>query len=148
MKNFFLSIVLLFICISLSAQFQESIDEILASETLTAAQALFLVDQASNQESSDIPISELWLMKRSNYAALNEKEADSPFLQGDLSYLIMEGFNISGGLMYSIAPGTRYAVRELAFLGIIKGNDHPDKVLSGEEALLLITRTLSHLEDV
>jgi len=84
-----------------------------------------------------------------SFAAAKEKawlppdvEPDAPIKLSELSFLIAQAFGMKGGLMYSIAPGPRYAYRELVYLRIIQGVSDPAQTVSGERLMRILGRLL------
>ena len=71
-----------------------------------------------------------------------------PATLGEVCYLIMETQGIKGGLFYTLFPGPRYATRELASLGLLKGYTHPNRVVSGEEVMWILGAVLDWKEKV
>jgi hypothetical protein len=63
---------------------------------------------------------------------------------GELSYLVMKSFGLSGGFMYALFPGPRYAYRALAWRRILPGGADPARSLSGEELLYITGTVLTH----
>lgn len=83
------------------------------------------------------------------FAAAKEKgwlppeiEADSPIKLSELSFLIMQAFEMKGGAMYSISPGPRYAYRELVYLRLIQGISDPVQTINGERLMRILGRIL------
>jgi len=70
---------------------------------------------------------------------------DQPVTLGQVCLLIMQTQGVSGGLFYRLFPSPRYAARELAAQGLIKGNTHPSRVISGEEVMWLLAAVLDRL---
>jgi hypothetical protein len=68
---------------------------------------------------------------------------EAPVNLGQVCLLIMRTQGISGGLFYSLFPSPRYAARELATQGLIKGNTHPSRVISGEEVMWVLAAVLN-----
>jgi hypothetical protein len=66
---------------------------------------------------------------------------------GQYAYLIMKAFNIPGGLMYRLMPGSRYAAREIAYLGFVTENPSPYRSISGQEAMQILNNVLSWKEE-
>ena len=69
-----------------------------------------------------------------------------PATLGEVCFLIMETQGIKGGLFYALFPGPRYATRELASLGVLKGYTHPNRVVSGEEVMWILGAVLDWKE--
>ena len=51
----------------------------------------------------------------------------------------MKAFGEKGGLMYRLVPGPRYAVRELAYQGLVHGKVHSGRFPSGQEVVQLLS---------
>jgi hypothetical protein len=68
---------------------------------------------------------------------------DAPIRTGELSHLIMAAFGISGGFMYALFPGPRYAYRALAWRRLLPPGSDPARTLSGAELLYITGRALS-----
>lgn len=66
------------------------------------------------------------------------RDIDAPLSVAEFSYLVMRGFDIPGGLIYRIAPGPRYAVRELRFRRILVERLNAPAPITGVQALRLI----------
>jgi hypothetical protein len=68
---------------------------------------------------------------------------DQPVTLGQVCLLVMRTQGVSGGLFYRLFPSPRYAARELAAQGLLKGNTHPSRVISGEEVMWILSAVLS-----
>jgi hypothetical protein len=71
-------------------------------------------------------------------------EMDSPITMGELSHLVMQSFHLTGGFMYALFPGPRYAYRALAWQRLLPPNPDPLRFLTGEELLHMTALALSH----
>jgi hypothetical protein len=78
--------------------------------------------------------------------AIAGKGAGDPLTLGEFAYLVMRSYGIPGGLMYHVAPGPRYATRELEYLEVIQGKGRPGSVVSGERAARILGRVLDYKE--
>lgn len=67
---------------------------------------------------------------------------ETPVRLSQLSYLIMQSFGLRGGAMYSLAPGPRYAYRELLYRRVIQGVSDPGQTVNGERLLRMLGRIL------
>jgi hypothetical protein len=74
-------------------------------------------------------------------------EREDPVNLGEFSLMVMESFDIPGGLMYNLLPSPRYAARELAFRNIVQGEAYPRMAISGERAMRIIGRVLALQEE-
>lgn len=76
----------------------------------------------------------------SNYPKLNQISRNNFLCYNDISLLVMQLFNIQGGLFYSIFQNKHYSFRELQFLGIISEDIDPMKKISGKQAVELFKK--------
>ncbi len=133
-------------CLGAFAQSNELIDSMLAQERASIGKAAYLVllatgtipETAKESEAAQIVADKPW-----NLAA---KSAEEPITLGQYSFLIMQAFGIPGGMMYSLFPCPRYAVRSLAFLGIVSGKAEEWRYLTGDEAFRILTKALAWKE--
>jgi hypothetical protein len=66
---------------------------------------------------------------------------------GELAHLVMKSFGLSGGFLYALFPGPRYAYRTLAWRRILPLGPDPYRTVSGGELLYIISRTLAFTEE-
>ena len=118
-------------------------DGILEEEQITYGSAAYLLLLAQDEISEDATPSEAVARMAQLGIGLDGRTANEPLTLGEYSLLTMRSFGIGGGLMYSVAPGPRYAARELAFRQVIQGHDYPGMRLSGERGLRILGRVLS-----
>lgn len=75
------------------------------------------------------------------------QKADSGELRRDQAALIvMQAFELEGGVLYRLLPNPRYAYRELRFREIILGSGNQGDLLTGREYLQLLSRARSFKE--
>jgi hypothetical protein len=140
-------VLLIFICIfstgSLPAQSTaDNIEALLSTGAVTYAAASRLLLEASEtlktsnaEEAFNYAVEKNWLPKTA--AANDEARLDA------ISLLLMQAFNIKGGLFYSFIKNPHYAYRELVYQNIIQGKSDPSMKLSGERLLLITGRVLA-----
>ncbi len=149
MKNkrlFLLGLILAAFPLFLSAQSNTVIDKLLNEDKADWGKTSYLVLTAAEllDETSDIPgalenlINQKWEM--------DIKNQEDAITLGEYSFLLMKAFDMTGGLMYRIVPGPRYAARELDYMGLIDTDKSPDRTLSGEEELRILGRFLEWRE--
>jgi hypothetical protein len=129
------------------AQSNQIIDDVLAEDEATFGHAAYLALLASGDVSPEASVEEVYARLDWNRWNLSRKPIDAPVTLGEFSYLVMESLGISGGIMYSILPGPRYAARELAYLDFYLGNGSPYRSVSGEEMLHVLGQALAHVEE-
>jgi len=102
---------------------------------LAAADAVYLQDP---EQAHAYAMEQRWLPKKA--------AAAKPARLNDVSLLLMQAFDIRGGMWYSLTKSSHYAYRELVYKDIIQGRSDPEMTVSGEELLFLINRLLSYQE--
>ncbi|MEJ2664517.1 MAG: hypothetical protein P8107_10825 [Spirochaetia bacterium] len=136
-----------FVSRPLLAQSNVLIDQLLREDKATFGKSAYLCLMAANLISQRAGVADaLAYLEKANWG-ITIKKADEPIHLGELAYLLMKAFDMKGGIMYSLAPGPRYACRELAYLEIITGRVHPDRIISGERALQIISNMVAWKED-
>ena len=140
-------ILLIIFGFALHAQSSDMMDILLEEERATYGRAAYLElaagrqipDEASVKDTMDLLENRNWNVKR--------KDADAPITLGEYSYLLMQIFEMRGGLMYRLFPGPRYAARELVYLKIIDGDFTPGRAISGEEGVRILGRLMEWREE-
>jgi hypothetical protein len=141
--------VLLFLTASvpLMAQSNEVMDDFLDEEKASFGKTAYFTLLAVNLISEDASIDQAVSALGEQGWGVKVKKADDAINMGELSFLIMQALDIPGGLMYKIAPGPRYASRELVYLGIVPGRNRPGRIPSGDEVLSILGRALEWKEE-
>lgn len=133
---------LLAAALPLAAQSNTIIDSLLGSGDAAFGDAACLVLSAARIiPESSTPAAAVWTLQARDLGVAS-RSAKDPMTLGEYAYLIMRAFDMRGGIMYRIAPGPRYACRELAFLGLLEGNTAPKRRLAGPEAVRIVSRLL------
>ena len=63
-----------------------------------------------------------------------------------ISVLLMQSFDLKGGLFFRISKSPHHAFRELVYRGVISGEADPDTVVSGQQLLLMVSKILAITE--
>lgn len=137
--------LLLAMTLSAAAQSNETIDQILAQEVATIGSAAYVAlsagdlvnDDSSPQKAMEVAIQAGWLDPAVS--------ADDPAGFGQFAYLLMQAFEVNGGLMYRLFPGPRYATREFTYFGWSPVRIGPADRFSGN---FLLSVTGIFLEDL
>lgn len=145
-KRFLVLITLLLVSVVLFAQSNEQIDVILRQEQATTGAAAYIAltsagvlqEEATFEEAVDVAKTQGWL---ADDAVAVE---DASF--GVFAYLMMAAHEVSGGLMYLIAPGPRYAAREFVYQDWSPLRRGPADPISGEFLLQITGRFLESVE--
>ena len=121
------------------AQTAERIERLLRQDRVSYRDAALLVLEAAGhldsekQTSTDDAFS--FAMRR---GWLPEgAQADSDAMLGGLSLLVVQAFEIDGGVLFSLFKNPHYAYRAMVYRNIIQGRIDPQMLVSGE--LLLYT---------
>jgi hypothetical protein len=138
---FFILLGALLLSAPVFAQTALKLDAVLDAERVSFAQAASLILPAAGLldpeagENEAFAAAGPWFPRRA--------EMDSPITMGELSHLVMQSFHFTGGFMYAIFPGPRYAYRALAWQRLLPPNPDPLRFLSGEELLHITALALS-----
>jgi hypothetical protein len=142
-----LALVLLAAAGNIWGQSNELLDVMFEEPTTTLGQAAYLVLAAAGLLAEDATPAEAAIALAGQGWTVPARAAEDPLTLGEYSYLLMQAFQIKGGLMYRILPGPRYAGRELAYMRLIKGDTSPCRTFSGEEAIGILGRLLEWKEE-
>ena len=63
----------------------------------------------------------------------------------EMAFLMMNAFEIKGGIMYTIFRSPRYAYREMIYHRLIQGRTDANMKLSGQQFLQILGNTLNHI---
>ncbi len=139
-------VLLLSMALPLSAQSNQLLDQLLDQPAASFADVVYMTLSAAKLVAETAtPQQAVEALQQQNWK-VRILPADAPILLGDYSFLLMKAFKLSGGLFYSLAPGPRYAVRELGYLKIIPTDARPNRTLSGEEAVRILGNVMARKE--
>ncbi|MFW5747458.1 MAG: hypothetical protein ACOCYA_04845 [Spirochaetota bacterium] len=129
-------------------QSNEILDTVLEQDSLVTEYGAYLVFTASEMLPETVSVDEAadFLGIVEEEWKLKDYSSESPITLGQYAYLITRAFEIKEGLFYRLFPGSRYAVRDLAFLGIVREHPNAGRTLSGEEAVRILGNTLEWLD--
>jgi hypothetical protein len=146
-KKIILCSLLFALCsLPLSAQSTAAeLENLLAAEEVTCAQAARFILQAADALTTRNPIEAFDYALEQNW--LPEKtDPDGAADLKTISLLLMNSFELKGGIMYSITKGPRYAYRELVYKNIVQGRTDPDMTVTGERLVFYTGRVFSFKE--
>lgn len=127
--------------VTVFGQTAEKLDAVLASEKVSFSRAAGIILPAAGllqPETSDaeaFAAAGRWLPRRA--------DSNAPIKLGELSRLAMGAFGLSGGVLYRLFPGPRYAYRAMAWRRLLPPDADPGQTVSGEELLYITGRLLS-----
>jgi len=125
-----------------AAQSNELIDRLLEQPRASFGAAAYLVLTASGELDQAASEQQALTALREKGWKLRAAQAEEPIRLGEFCFLLMKAFGEKGGLMYRLAPGPRYAVRELAYRGLVRGKVHSRRLPSGQEVVQLLSSFL------
>ena len=135
MKNRVLC-ALLFLTFALSAplfgQTAAKLEALLETRVLSWGEAAAFIMEAADVED---PGTERWLPK-------NASLGDTAKL-GGVALLLMQSFEIKGGVFYTITNSQHHAFRELTQKEVIRRHTEPNTLVSGQQLLLMVNRILT-----
>jgi hypothetical protein len=124
------------------AQTAEQMDAVLDAEQVSFAQAALVILPAAGLLPPDAGMAEAFAMARPFFPRYADRE--TPIRMGELAHLVMRSFGLSGGFLYALFPGPRYAYRALAWRRLLPLNPGPYRTVSGEELFYITGQALSH----
>ena len=127
----FVTILLLVAAATVPAQSNEQIDTILEEEVATVGSAAYVALSAAGLVNDDSPASRAVEIAVEAGWLPEGTAPDEPVTFGRFAYLLMEATEGSGGLMYRMIPGPRYAAREFVYRGWSPERVAPSAPVSG-----------------
>ena len=131
---------------ALFAQSNAVIDDILANEQMTYGHAVYILGVADGTIPERTSVADAHRQSQTDGLYFGYERED-PVSLGEFSLMLMETFDVPGGLMYTVLPSPRYAARDLAFRNVIQGDAYPRMAISGERAMRIIGRVLALQEE-
>jgi hypothetical protein len=128
--------------LSATAQSNQLLDRLLEEPRASFGAAACLVLAASGALDPEAGEQQALAALRDKGWKLRAAEAGEPIRLGEFCFLLMKAFDEKGGLMYRLFPGPRYAVRELAYRGLVRGKAHGGRFPSGQEVVQLLSSYL------
>jgi len=126
----------------LNAQSNTVIDALLDADPAAFGDAAYLVLSAAKViPEKATPKEAVWALQAGDWH-IEGRPAKESITVGEYSFLLMQAFDVRGGILYRLFPGPRYACRELAFLGLLEGSTAAGRRLSGGEAVRILSRFL------
>ena len=131
----------------LPAQSAATMDEILSEDRVSFGAASYLLLAANAALPEEAGFDEAAGRMAETVPYFSGTGPEESVTLGEYAHLIMQVFGESGGLMYRLLPGPRYAARELAFHNVIQEKAFPNASLSGVRAVRILERFLSMREE-
>jgi hypothetical protein len=122
---------------ALFAQSNAFVDKLIDEKQATYGEAAFMALASAGLVKPEGAVTEAIAYMDANKWGF-VKKADEPVTLGDLCYMLMRAFNFTGGIMYTVAPGPRYAAREFEYQGWVRRSPVPSRFVGGEEVLQVL----------
>jgi hypothetical protein len=119
----------------------DEIDKILGEDSINWEQAARFVLPATGRLPANTNEAGAYTFAEVRMKLPKNVKADTQITLAGLCYLVMNSFEMKGGLMYRFSQSPRYAYRELVKRGIVQGRRDPMQKVSGSELLQIISRT-------
>ena len=132
--------------LGLVAQTASELDRLLETEAVSAGSAARFVLGAASlvpEELSGAEAEEAAFRMAQERGWL-QKEAGETLSLKETAFLVMNAFNVPGGVLYSLTHSPRYAYREFLYLKLIQGRSDQDFTVSGFRLLQIIGRTVEY----
>lgn len=149
-KGFRLLLFSLFfsLCSFSFAQTASEMDAMLAANTVSAARAARFVLGAADLLPAGVSGADA---EKAAYDMAKSKgwikaAAGEALTMKDTAFLMMNAFNLKGGVMYSLSGNPRYAYREMVYQKLIQGRTDQSMKLSGAKLLLILDRVMRNEE--
>jgi hypothetical protein len=142
----FTLVLLLVAAAGITAQSPEIMDNLLESDAATFGESAYMIAVGSGIAEDDVSIPEAVKLIEQKGWSKSGREADSLVTLGEFSFMVMEALELEGGIMYSLFPSPRYAVRELAFKGFVTSEPHPGNLVGGDDVLSILSLAVSSRE--
>jgi hypothetical protein len=120
-------------------QSNDRIDELLAQDPAEAGHTAYLVLTAAGLIDEDASPSEAARYAVSEEMLAADIGASDATTFGAFSYLLTRSFDIPGGVMYRIAPGPRYAAREVVYQRWSRQRRETGELINGETVIRILS---------
>jgi len=142
MRRLIFSLILAAAALSAHAQSADWIESLLASDSVTYADAALLVLEAADALAAPTAAAAFDYAAERGWLPKGAAAGDAARLDG-LSLLVMGAFDFKGGLFYTLTRSPHHAYRELAYRNIIQGRSDPMMSVSGDLLLFTVNRVLA-----
>jgi hypothetical protein len=146
-RSLFLVLTLFVVTAAAVSQSNEQIDAILAEETATLGSAAYLALSAAGEVDDGATAADAVGTAQERGWLPPDVSAEDPASFGQFAYMMMEASDVSGGLMYLIFPGPRYAAREFVYQRWSPENIAPGEMITGQLMVRLAGNFAQQVED-
>lgn len=145
-KNVFLVLFLMTLYGSIFAQSADSVTELLIAKNVYLPQVSYFATVYLGLGSDEISYDDAVFLLEETIGFPEIKNPQEELTYKEFAYFCTRVWNITGTLMYRITKAPRYALRELKSLGYILPNTDPDTLVTGRDALTIMTKCAEYAE--
>mgnify|MGYP000887519724 CR=1 FL=1 len=141
-RNICIAVVGCLFAAALFGQSAQRLDQILEAKEATFGQAAYLMLTAGDSISDTADFKTAFdELKNVNPKWIPDSVSEADIIPlGTYALLLMQTFDIKGGLMYRMYPCARYAYRDLRYLAVIQGKTDPSDSVTGVSMLQMFGR--------
>lgn len=129
-----------------TAQSADVVTEIMEAKKLTYAHAAYLSATQLGYIEEDASYEEAIAALRKHNIIKAGRSADSPIPLKQFACILCETWDIHDSILYYRTRSPRYAMRELRALKIIPATYTGSRMITGREALAMVTRCIDYYE--
>ena len=124
------------------AQTADRIERLLQQDRVSYRDAALLVLEASGHLDSETQTSadDAFSFAVERGWLPTDAQANNDATLGGLSLLVVQAFEIDGGILFSLFKNPHYAYRAMVYRGIVQGRTDPQMPVSGELLLYTVNR--------
>ena len=132
---------------SVEAQSAEIMDKIIATPSISVAEAAYLVFVASGKLAEDATPEQAYTLVQKLGWIESGNDPARPVKSAQYAYLLTRSYDLHGGLMSSVFRSPRYSYRDLVARGVFSAAGDPDDALTGVEAVRLLGQVMDSLPE-
>lgn len=132
--HIFIALFMLIVSFPLFSQSNEYLDTILSGEAVSLNDTAYLILLSKDGDTAGGQPENIQALLMEKYRI----DGQGLTRAKDLARLCMTEYQFGGGILFRVTKSSRYAFRDMKFLGLLGTVNNPDQVLSPEEVLRII----------
>ena len=146
MKRLFIFMAVCMIAVQIHAQVAGKITQIINTEQATYGQASYLAAVAAGMASDADSYERCFdVLKNENMIQGNPSLKDA-ITAKNFADMISKSWNVNNSIFYRITGHPRYAFKQLKAAGVIPSTYYPNRILSGQEMMNIMTLCLEKFD--
>ena len=146
MNRLFLFFAICIIATQVNAQVAGKLTQIINTEQATYGQACYMSAVATGMAQDTDTYERCFDILKSEDIIRGNPSLKDPITAKNFAYMISKTWNINNSVFYRITNHPRYAFKQMKAAGVIPSNYYPNKILSGQEMLNIITLCLDKFD--